>query len=59
MIQCRNNTISKIPNWGMRGIAAFALVASSEPYDLESQWQVTALQDFAIVDTKTGEQLSI
>jgi len=44
---------------GNEGNAAFALVASSEPYDLESQWTGNSAKDFAIVDTKTGETTQI
>ncbi|MDP5231784.1 MAG: prolyl oligopeptidase family serine peptidase [Cellulophaga sp.] len=40
---------------GNEGNADFALVSTSEPYDLESQWTGNSAKNFAIVNTKTGE----
>lgn len=39
---------------GNEGNAANALVSTSAPYDLESQWEGSTKRDYAIVNTATG-----
>ena len=40
---------------GNEGNASYALVANSEPYELESQWTGNRAKDYAVVNTNTGE----
>ncbi len=42
---------------GDKGNADIALVHSSRPYDLESQWTARRYYDYKAIDTKTGETL--
>lgn len=40
---------------GNEGNAGYALVANSEPYELESQWTGNSAKNYAVVNTNTGE----
>lgn len=42
---------------GNEGNATYALVGTTKPYDLESQWKGYRLNDYAIINTATGETL--
>ncbi len=41
---------------GDEGNAEIVLVSTPEPYQLESQWTGRDYQDYALIDTRTGEQ---
>ena len=42
---------------GDEGNAEYALVSTSRPYELESQWEGGTARDFAVVNTNTGEAI--